>query len=267
MREFKPKDNVQKKSYYTDRFWVAPKVPREKAEESEVFGSDLEEIKSIVSIKDAFIELGNLVLIIEHQELHTCIKALKERLKYDILTEMSAVDYLSKCDGFELFYQMLNIQKAKRVRVKCFLPKNHAGESVSDLFRSADWAERECYDMFGIRFNNHPSLKRILMPDDWEGHPLLKSYPLHGDEFAQWYEVDKIFGKEHRELIGPENRDGALVDRYDTHRFSRIGHEVAFGEDISEGEPDTEIRYYEDKRPPMLPDYKPENSKQLKVRK
>jgi NADH-quinone oxidoreductase subunit C len=69
------------------------------------------------------------------------------------------------------------------------------------------------------------------MHDDWEGHPLLKTYPLHGDEFASWYEVDKIFGKEAREAIGPENRDPAKIDRYDTKRFSRVGREVPFGAD------------------------------------
>lgn len=68
-------------------------------------------------------------------------------------------------------------------------------------------------------------MKRILMPDDWEGFPLRKTYPLQGDEFAQWYEVDKLFGKEARDIIGPEIRDSARVDRYDTERFARLGHE------------------------------------------
>jgi NADH-quinone oxidoreductase subunit C len=77
------------------------------------------------------------------------------------------------------------------------------------------------------------------MPDDWEGYPLRKTYPLQGDEFAQWYEVDKIFGKEARDIIGPEIRDSAHIDRYDTERFARLGHEVSKGSDISNGEPDT----------------------------
>ncbi|MCK4442101.1 MAG: NADH-quinone oxidoreductase subunit C, partial [Sulfurovaceae bacterium] len=116
-------------------------------------------------------------------------------------------------------------------------------ESIVPLYKSANFAERELFDMFGLVVNNHPFLKRILMPDDWEGHPLLKTYPLQGDEFASWYEVDKIFGKEARDAIGPENRDPSRIDRYDTKRFSRVGREVPFGADISKGEPDTPIEY------------------------
>ena len=68
------------------------------------------------------------------------------------------------------------------------------------------------------------------MPDDWYDHPLKKTYPLQGDEAASWYEVDKIFGKEARDVIGPEQRDPAAIDRYDTTRFARLGHEVPFGD-------------------------------------
>lgn len=105
------------------------------------------------------------------------------------------------------------------------------------------------------------------MPDDWEGHPLLKTYPLQGDDFAQWYEVDKIFGKEYRDVIGPENRDGAMVDRYDTERFARIGHEVEYGASIELGEPDTGLKYQEDKGVLLIKKLKPETSKELKERK
>jgi NADH-quinone oxidoreductase subunit C len=148
------------------------------------------------------------------------------------------------------------------MRVKCRIKPEQAIESVVDVYKSANFAEREMYDMFGIYVNNHPYLKRILMPEDWQGHPLLKTYPLQGDEFASWYEVDKIFGKEYRDIIGPENRDPARIDRYDTKRFSRVGYEVPFGADISEGEKPNPIEYSET----VLVDYN-KSSKQLDERR
>jgi NADH-quinone oxidoreductase subunit C len=145
--------------------------------------------------------------------------------------ELSAVDYLAQDGEFEIFYLMLNLDEAKRVRVDTRIKQDEAIESITPVFDMAKFAEREMYDMFGIYVNNHPYLKRILMPDDWHGHPLLKTYPLQGDEEASWYEVDKIFGKEYRDIIGPEIRDTARIDRYDTQRFARVGHEVPFGAD------------------------------------
>ncbi len=144
---------------------------------------------------------------------------------------LSPVDYLAQDNEFEIFDLLLNLDESKRVRVETRIKQDEAIESVESIYKMANFAEREMYDMFGIYVNNHSYLKRILMPDDWEGHPLLKSYPLQGDEHASWYEVDKIFGKEYRDVIGPEIRDAARVDRYDTQRFARVGKEVPFGAD------------------------------------
>ncbi len=238
MRRYTPKDDVQKKAYYTDRFWVAPQVPKFDVSDDEVFTADLEAIKAEYEVLEAYIQVEQMVVYIEPEDNFNVLKLMKEQLEYTQLSEMSAIDWLADKGGFEVFYQMLSMNKRKRIRVKCFIEENQAVESVEKLFRSADWSEREMYDMFGIKVNNHPFFKRILMPDDWEGYPLLKTYPLQGDEFASWYEVDKIFGKEARDVIGPEIRDSAAVDRYDTKRFSHLGHEVPYGADISEGEPD-----------------------------
>lgn len=124
------------------------------------------------------------------------------------------------------------------------------------------------YDMFGILPLGHPYPKRILMPDDWVGHPLLKSYPLQGDEAAQWYEVDTIFGKENREVIGVEQRDSARIDRYDSTRFSHLGYEVEYGQKIEKGaEKPQPIAYQEEEGVLFVTKLKPENSKELKERK
>jgi len=261
MRKYVPKDNVQAKSYYTDRYWVAPRVPREAVEEGTHFADVVEAMKAFA--KESYIEVGQLVIHIDAKENFEAIKTLKEQCGYTQCSEQSAVDYLAQDGEFELFYQFLNVNEAKRVRIVCRLKQGEAIESIVPLFNSANFAEREMYDMFGIKVNNHPFLKRIIMPDDWEGHPLLKTYPLQGDEFASWYEVDKIFGKEYRDIIGPENRDPARIERYDTKRFSRVGYEVPFGADISEGEKENPISYSET----VLVDYNKNAGKQLDERR
>ena len=241
MRAYSDKKDVQKKAYYTDRYWVAPTVPRQKVESDEVYAADLKAIEAKFTVLESYIEVGQLVIVINPDDNFGVIKLMKEELQFEQLSEMAAIDWLARSNEFEIVVMMLSMAKRKRVRVKYTIAKDQAVESLNPLYRSADWAEREMYDMHGVIVNNHPFMKRILMPDDWQGHPLLKTYPLQGDEAAQWYEVDKIFGKEARDIIGPEIRDSAAIDRYDTERFSRLGHEVPYGTDISEGEPDTPL--------------------------
>lgn len=266
MRKYTPKDSVQKQAYFSDRFFVSPPVPRLNPNEDEVFAKDFEEINYCISVKEAYIELGHLVVVIDRNFLISCVKLLKEKLEYDMLIELSAIDYLAK-GGYEIFYEFLSLSKHKRLRVKCFLPKDKAIESLTPFFKSANWSEREMYDMLGVKVVNHPNLKRLIMPDDWYDHPLKKTYPLQGDEAASWYEVDKIFGKEARDIIGPEQRDPAAIDRYDTTRFARLGHEVPFGMDISQFEPETPISYEEKEGNTLVKKLKPEESVVLKRRR
>ena len=247
MRKYTPKDDVQKKSYYNDRFYVTPTIPRLDPKSDETYAKDIEVLKSKVTILDSYIENDELVIYINPQDNVKTLTLLRDVLEYDMLMELSAIDYIATKKGFEIFYEMLSMSKHKRMRVKCFIEEKQTIESVYSVFKMANWSEREMYDMYGVKILNHPNMKRILMPDDWYDHPLKKTYPLHGDEVAQWYEVDHIFGKEARAEIGPEERDDAAVDRYDTTRFSRLGHEVPFGTPISEGnETKTPLGYTEE---------------------
>jgi NADH-quinone oxidoreductase subunit C len=266
MRKYTPKDNVQKQAYFSDRFFVSPTLARLSPNEDEIFAKDFEEINYSINVQEAFIEHTHLVIIIDKSFLISCVKLLKERLEYDMLMELSAIDYLATRDGYEIFYEFLSLSKHKRIRIKCFLSKDESIESLTSLFKSANWSEREMYDMLGVKIVNHPNLKRLIMPDDWYDHPLKKTYPLQGDETASWYEVDKIFGKEARDIIGPEQRDPAAIDRYDTTRFARLGHEVPFDTDISQFEPVTAISYQEENAP-LMTKLKPEESVVLKRRR
>ena len=243
MRKYTPKDNVQGKAKYTDRFWVAPRVPREPVDTDTHFAAVHKAMNEAVDVLDAYVELGQLVIHIRPEENIAALEVLKNTCDYAMCSELSAIDYLAQDGEFEIFYQMLNLKKAKRTRILTRIKENQAIESIVPLYAMANFAEREMYDMFGIYVNNHPYLKRIIMPDDWVGHPLRKTYPLQGDEHAAWYEVDKIFGKEYRDVIGPENRDPGRIDRYDSQRFSRVGYEVPFGADVTEGEREQPIEY------------------------
>ncbi len=268
MRAYKPKDDVQKKSYYTDRYWVAPLVPKSKVEDDAVFAADLEAIKAKFDVSDAYIQVEQMVVYINAKDNYGVLELMRDELGYTQLSEMSAIDWIAKQGQFEIFYQMLSMKKRKRIRIKCFIDENEAIESVNTLFRSADWSEREMFDMFGVKVNNHPYMKRILMPDDWEGYPLLKTYPLQGDEFAAWYEVDRIYGKEARDIIGPEIRDSARVDRYDTERFSRLGYEVPMGAEPKAQDADkTPLAYQEEGGVFMIDKFEDDKSEIISDRK
>ena len=246
MRAYTPKDDVQAKAYYTDRYYVAPQVPKTDVQSDAVFAADLAAISAKFEVKEAFIQVEQMVVYINANDIYGVLELMRDELAYTQLSEMSAIDWLAKDNTFEIFYQMLSMTKRKRIRIKYFIENGQAVDSVEKLFRCADWSEREMFDMFGIEANGHPFMKRILMPYDWQGFPLLKTYPLEGDEFAAWYEVDKIFGKEARDVIGPEIRDTARVDRYDSERFARLGFEVPKGTEITGDEPRNVESYQEE---------------------
>ena len=123
------------------------------------------------------------------------VRSTLEGLRADgftMLLDLGAVDYLEREPArFDVVYHLLRlpdraagvdeIGTPERVRVLCGVPSDAVTvPTVTDLWASADWAEREVFDLFGIRFEGHPDLRRIQMPDDWEGHPLRKDYPLRG---------------------------------------------------------------------------------------
>jgi NADH-quinone oxidoreductase subunit C len=266
MRAYTDKQNAQAKSYYSDRFFKSPQLPREDVNSDEIFGADFKALSAKFNISESYIERGQMVLIIEPNDIVELMTMLRDELEYDFLSEMSAVDFLAKSNQFEIFYQMLSMTKRKRLRVKYKIENGQAVDSIVEVFNSANWAEREMFDMFGIVANNHPYMKRLIMPDDWTGHPLLKTYPLIGDEAAQWYEIDTIFGKEHREVVGPEIRDTKRVDPKDTKNFARVGKEVPYGAKPSNEKTDF-AEFQEEGGVPFITRFTKDRQKTLKNRK
>lgn len=131
--------------------------------------------------------------IIEHVDpsrLHQRLEELKAE-GYTMLLDLGAVDYPQREPRFDLVYHLLKmplrkasvkeVGRPQRFRLLCGVPaENTTAPTVTDLWKSADWAEREVFDLFGITFAGHPDLRRIQMPNDWEGYPLRKDYPLRG---------------------------------------------------------------------------------------
>lgn len=126
----------------------------------------------------------NLQLRIPSAQIGAALQCLKDACGYDMLIDVTAVDYLEypdATDRFGVIYALLDTRSGARVFVKTMLNEPELSlPSAVPLWRSADWLEREVYDMFGIRFEGHPDLRRILMPEEFSAYPLRKDYPLRG---------------------------------------------------------------------------------------
>jgi len=132
-------------------------------------------------LADAKVDRGELTLIVPAEHIVTVGQLLKSKQEYVRLTTVTGVDWYPAEPRFEVVYHMQSHARNLRLRVKCKVPgENPEIDSLTGVWRSANWYERETFDLFGIRFRNHPDLTRIMLPEDWEGHPLRKDYPVTG---------------------------------------------------------------------------------------
>ncbi|MBX3730865.1 MAG: NADH-quinone oxidoreductase subunit C [Candidatus Sumerlaeia bacterium] len=138
---------------------------------------------------DAIIDLtadrGELTLVVDRKPIVAVMTMLRDDpdFQFNFLSYLTAVDYLAlgRTPRYDVVYQLYSIPKTHRLRVRAAVPEDDPTiDSVFPVWRTANFIEREAYDMFGILFQGHPDLRRILMPDDWEGHPLRKDFPLGG---------------------------------------------------------------------------------------
>ena len=129
----------------------------------------------------AKLEFGELTIEIAASHIVEALRRVKHDLKFERLTSVTGVDWLPAEPRFEVVYHLQSLAQKQRLRLKARVSGNSpAIDSVTGVYRGADWYERETFDLFGIRFLNHPNLTRIMMPEDWEGHPLRKDYPVTG---------------------------------------------------------------------------------------
>ncbi len=123
---------------------------------------------------------GDATVVVQRERVVDVLRALRETpWRFEMLIDLTAWDRLPAEPRFEVVYHLLSLERGERLRVKTRVPgTDPVLPSAVAVFAGANWFEREVWDLFGIRFEGHPNLVRILMPDDWEGHPLRRDYPL-----------------------------------------------------------------------------------------
>ena len=136
---------------------------------------------------------GQLVFRCELDKLFETLVLLKntETLNFSQLTDLTAVDYPDRPQRFELVYQLLSIENNKRVRIICSIDDGQIVPSVTSIYKSAEWPEREVWDMYGLFFSDHPDLRRLLTDYGFEGHPLRKDFPLTGYVEVRYDDIEK----------------------------------------------------------------------------
>lgn len=124
------------------------------------------------------------VLEIAPDAIAPVCRFLKTSQNFERIAAITGVDWWPAEPRFEVIYLLHGIRINKRLRLTVRVSENQELDSVTSVWRGANWYEREVFDLFGIRFRNHPYLERIMMPVDWEGYPLRKDYPVHGHKYS-----------------------------------------------------------------------------------
>ena len=158
-----------------------PKVTDKSGEESPIIqklrGWDERAVAEVSQFR------GELTIVVPREHLRRAAEYLQaERgLQFDLLSDISAVDRFPIEPRFELNYHLTSLPLKQTLRLRVWAPgQDPVLSTLISVWPTANWHEREIFDLFGIRFDGHPDLHRILMPDDWEGHPLRKDYPVEG---------------------------------------------------------------------------------------
>lgn len=148
----------------------------------ERFGAQLQEFR------------GEVTLLVASERILEAMRALRDEFGFDHLVDVTAVDYWpQETPRFHVVYQLRSIDQALILCLRSPLDGNAPSHpSVESVYPGANWYEREVYDMFGVQFSGHSDLRRILMPADWEGHPLRKDFPLGYEEVQFSFNFDEV---------------------------------------------------------------------------
>ncbi|MFI5107989.1 MAG: NADH-quinone oxidoreductase subunit C [Terriglobales bacterium] len=135
------------------------------------------------AVEAAKFDRDELTIVLKRTAIRQACALLRDdpALQFNFLADITGVDWYPSEPRFELVYHLLSIPRHARLRLKVRLAgEDPSLESITSVWPSANFFEREVYDLFGVRFAGHPNLRRIMMPEDWEGHPLRKDYPVEG---------------------------------------------------------------------------------------
>jgi NADH-quinone oxidoreductase subunit C len=133
------------------------------------------------AIHGAKLDRDELSIYVAREFIRQACEYLKSGGLVDFLSDLTCADYYPREPRFEMAYHLLSIRHKQRVRLKARLDGDDAViESITAVWPTANFFEREVFDLFGIRFLGHPHLRRLMMPEDWEGHPLRRDYPVEG---------------------------------------------------------------------------------------
>jgi NADH-quinone oxidoreductase subunit C len=130
------------------------------------------------AIREATLDRKQAIVTIAADQLREISRYCRDHEKFDMLVDLTAVDWPKREKRFDVILILYSFAKNERVRLKAHAGENEPVPSVCEIWPAANWLERECYDMFGVVFEGHPKLTRILMPDEWQGYPLRKDYDI-----------------------------------------------------------------------------------------
>jgi len=130
------------------------------------------------AIKEATQDRKQAIVLVAADKLREISRYCRDDEKFDMLDDLTAVDWPKREKRFDVVLILYSFPKNERLRLKGHLGENEPVPSLCEIWPVANWLERECYDMFGIVFDGHPDLKRILLPDEWQGYPLRKDYDI-----------------------------------------------------------------------------------------
>jgi len=140
-------------------------------------------------LRESSTYLGQNYMVVDSTIANEVLQILHDEEAFDYCVDLTAVHYPQREKQFDLLWILYSFERNERLRIKTMIADGESFPSSTSIWATTDWLEREVFDMFGIKFDGHPDLKRILLPEDWQGHPLRKDYGIIQQD-EQWVKIN-----------------------------------------------------------------------------